>query len=167
MMSILLKGINTSLPYVDPRISNKVAVSTTAELPLPLQEAFSQVLWAVATQLEKENKEIVGLPINCIFSDDDFFAILKTADQKAICMKIAFYPLKDLLPVLEKDAMYLFLAEELCHLIWDISDETEVNIKVLAVLRNINLDLQMSDLYAEDTVRSCLRWLQDHPAFQL
>jgi len=81
-------------------------------------------------------------------------------------MRIAFYPLVKIAPYVGTDMLYTILAEELCHLIWDISDETEVNFKVLAVLRNLNPELQMSDLYSADTARSCSRWLQDHPAYR-
>lgn len=164
-MSELINAIPTSA-YVDPRIKDHIRVLSTDEIPLSLYEAFSSVLWAVATQLESENRKILGLPINCIFSGTDSFTIRKSNDQNAICMKVAFYSLQELLPIQGKDALYLILAEELCHLIWDIADETEVCFKVLAVLRNLNPSLQMSDLYSEDTVRSCSRWLQDHPAYQ-
>ena len=127
---------------------------------------MTAVLKAVADQLQKEGRSIGNNPINCIFSDADSFSVSLDPQQIAVCMRIAFYPIGRIAPFFGTDKLYTALAEELCHLIWDIADETEVNFKVLAVLRNLNPDLLMADVYSEDTTRSCSRWLQDHPAFQ-
>ena len=166
-MSRLVDGITTSpAPAIDPRLGTGIQFVTTTPFPPEICTAMSFVLKALADQLQTEERSLGNQTVCCIFSDSDSFSIQLDPDQIAVCMRIAFYPLEKITPYIGTDRLYTILAEELCHLVWDISDEVEVNFKVLAVLRNLNPGLQMSDLYSEDTVRSCSRWLQDHPAYQ-
>lgn len=39
------------------------------------------------------------------------------------------------------------ILEEICHLIWDIADETIVKFKVLSIIRNIRKETVLEDLY--------------------
>lgn len=127
---------------------------------------MTSVFKAVADQLQQEGRSIGNQGITCIFSDTDSFSVQADSGEVAVCMRVAFYPLSRITPYYGTNKLYTILAEELCHLIWDISDETEVNFKVLSVLRHLAVGLQMAHLYSPKEVEACNRYLQDHPAFQ-
>lgn len=154
-------------PVIDPRIKTGIQILSTSPIPPEICSAMTLVIRAVADQLQKENRPFGNQSVTCIFSESDYFSVALNSDEIAVCMRIAFYPLGRVAPYIGNDRLYVILAEELCHLIWDIADETLVNFKVLSVLRNLNPSIQMSDLYSEDAVQSCDRYLRDNPAFQM
>ncbi len=167
-MSELVNGIcTTPAPMIDTRLGKGIQLLTTGPFPLEICIAMTNVLKAVADQLQNENRHLGNQTVCCIFSESDSFSISLLPEEYAICVRIAFYAMNRISQFFGTDKLYTILAEELCHLIWDISDETEVNFKVLAVLRNLNPDLQMSDIYSADTVQSSECWLRDHPDYQL
>ena len=127
---------------------------------------MTSVFKAVADQLQQEGISMGNQGITCIFSDTDRFSVQANPGEVAVCMRVAFYPLCRIAPYYGTNKLYTILSEELCHLIWDISDETEVNFKVLSVHRHLNAGLQLSDLYSPKEVEACALYLQDHPAFQ-
>lgn len=63
-----------------------------------------------------------------------------------MCMKLALYPIPRLLPHIRSNTLFTILAEELCHMIWEIQDEVLVNYKVLEVLQNIDPSLTLDRL---------------------
>lgn len=143
-MAYLENQFDAVMPILDQRIAPYISMSAEAPLPEELKEAFAQVCWAVAEQLQEEAKELSGMiPVSCVFTLFPKAAVCLDAQELAICVKLAVYPLRNLYPLLDKPELFLVLAEELCHLIWDIGDETIVNGKVNAVLRHIpGLDIR-------------------------
>lgn len=166
-MSVLVDSVATAAPVVDPRLSGNFSFSATAPIPPDVVLAMTNVIKAVADQMEKEDRAFQGLPIACVFTGSESITIALTEDQYAVCIKLAVYPLPRLLPYRSTFRLYTALAEELCHLIWDIADETLVNFKVLEVLRNLHPQLTLADLYSATAVAACVQYAQDHPESDL
>lgn len=166
-MSVLVNSVDTLIPIVDPRLRGKFVSCADTQIPLEIVYAMSNVIKAVADQLDKESRLFRGLPIACIFTGSDSFTIRLDEYQQAICVKLAVYPLPRLLPYCQTYRLYTALAEELCYLIWDIADETLINFKVLEVLRNHRPEVTLSDLYSEAAVAECFQYAQDHPELGL
>lgn len=146
-MSTLIDGVHTAAPVVDPRLKDQIAFAASSEIPKEIIDSMTLVLFAIAQQLEKEGKTLEGKnAITCIFIGSDRFEISLDPEQIAICMKLAVYPLPRLVPFIGKPFLYAILAEELCHLIWEISDEVIINDKVVDVLRNIFPNLTKESL---------------------
>lgn len=166
-MSRLIGSVVSSGPVVDPRIADKIILSATAPLPDTISCALYNVFRAVADQLEKENRIFGSMPINCLFLAEDSFTIALDGSERAIGLRLAVYPLPNLVPLVGTDSLYMILAEELCHLIWDIHDETLVNFKVLEVLRNLHPQLSLADLYSATAVAECVQYARQHPELPL
>ncbi len=144
--------IKNSLPgilcaHIDDRLKHCITILTDSIIPREVNDAMTAVFKAVADQLEKENLDISGrMSINCIFSESDSFTYIMSEDSLASCIMVAFYPLNKLVPLVGSNLLFTVLCEELCHLIWNIRDETLINYKVLEVLKNINEDLTLESL---------------------
>lgn len=162
-MSALVDAVATLVPIVDPRLSGSILSCANTPIPMEVALAMTDVIKAVADQMEKEGRVFRGLPISCIFTGSDSFTTRLDENQCAICVKLAVYPLPRLLPHRSTFRLYTALAEELCHLIWDIADETLINFKVLEVLRNLRPEVTLADLYSEAAVAECAQYAQDHP----
>lgn len=146
-MAYLKNHIIAIGPFVDPRISQDVHINMDCVIPEEIRTAMGMVLKAVADQMEKEH--LIGrerTSITCLFLESDHFEICLDPGEIAICMKLAIYPLPNLTPYIHSTTLFTILAEELCHLIWGIKDETLVNVKVLEVLQNLNPTFTMKDL---------------------
>lgn len=163
-MSEFVGGIVTDGPIVDDRIKDIISIASNAVIPPEITVAMSRVLTAVADQMDKEHIT-ANMPVCCLFSNSDTFTISLTGCEQAICLRTAMYSIPNLVKTIGTDKLYTILAEELCHLIWDIRDEVLVNFKVLDVLRNISPDLQMTNIYSPQEVAACHTYLRDHPAF--
>lgn len=148
-MSLFVGAVNTELPKIDDRLKGSFSIAASVEIPLSIREAMSDVIRAVADQLDKEQRSLKsGLGVNCIFTPAEWFTINFEPGEVSICMKIAFYPVPYLvLFASDKNKLYAILAEELCHLIWDIGDETLVKYKVTEVLQNIFPGIKVEDIY--------------------
>ena len=166
-MSVLVDSVATAAPVVDPRLSGNILSCANTPIPLDVVLAMTAVIKAVADQMEKEGRVFRGLPISCIFTGSDSFTTRLDENQCAICVKLAVYPLPRLLPHRSTFRLYTALAEELCHLIWDIADETLINFKVLEVLRNLRPEVTLADLYSAAAVAECVQYAQDHPELGL
>lgn len=136
-MSYLVGHITTASPYIDERISDIIRINANCTIPTEIQSAMTIVLKAVADQMEKEG--MLGkerFAINCMFLSADSATIQMNQDEFAVCMKLALYPIQNLMRDTSKEMILLILAEELCHLIWEIRDELKVQDKVEEVLKN-------------------------------
>lgn len=148
-MSCLINSITTATPRIDERLKGKIVIVSSCVIPDIVIAAMTLVIKAIADQLEKENRPFGnGLAISCIFTDEPEFSIRFDDVQIAICVKLAVYPISRMQPYMGDKRLFTILAEELCHIIWDISDEELINYKVIEVLGNIFPDIKMSDFYA-------------------
>lgn len=147
-MSTFENGIQTKAPYVDKRLHEKIIFAASCIIPDVIIAAMTDVIKAVSDQMEKENKTFgERTEIFCIFTENPQFTISLDNNEVAICMKLAVYPVNNLLKYAGDKRLYAILAEELCHLIWEISDETLVCYKVIDVLKNIFPGIEVSDVY--------------------
>ena len=165
-MSYLVNFVPSPAPVLDPRLRGRIVFCSDAQIPQEINLALSLVLVAVADQLEKENRLCCDTPITGIFSNSDSVTIALNEPEQAFCMRIIFYPLSRLCR-LGANQLLTSLAEELCHLIWDIPDETLVNFKVLEVLRNLRPQFSLADLYSAAEVEACAQYAQEHPNLPL
>ena len=146
-MSILVGAGHFPGPRTDPRLQKLLTVLTTCEVPEPISQAFFLVTIAIAEQMKKEGIAFnAGLPINCFFIDDRSFTVSLSPDQLAVCMRLAVYPVGVLLSAASQPVLMMLLAEELCHLIWNMPDEVQINCKVLEVLQNLDPTLTLQRL---------------------
>lgn len=99
-MSQLIGSVVSSGPVVDPRIADKIILRTTAPLPDVISCALYDVFRAVADQLEKENRIIGSLPVHCFFLGEESFTISLDSPERAICFRLAIYPLPNLAPLI-------------------------------------------------------------------
>lgn len=166
-MSYLVGSVVSPAPIPDSRLGGKIVCCANAQIPNEINYAMARVFVAVANQLEKENRLFGSIPINCFFLEGNSFTVALEEPQRAVCMRLAIYPLPNLVPLIGTDSLYTVLAEELCHLIWDIHDETLVNFKVLEVLRNLHPQLVLADLYSETAVAECVQYAHRHPELPL
>lgn len=133
--------------HIDDRLKHCIHIFADCYIPREINDAMTVVIKAVADQLEKENLDISGrMSINCVFSESDSFTYIMSEDSLASCIMVAFYPLNKLVPLVGDNLLYTALCEELCHLFWNIRDETLINYKVLDVLKNIVEDLTLESL---------------------
>lgn len=147
-MSLVLSSRNDGpLPLVDGRLKGSIVPFTTCELSRGIRDDFSMVTMAIASQLQKEGKDISSdYPINCFFIPSGHLDIELLPNEHAVCMRLAVYRVASLEGARTKPVRWMLLAEELCHLIWGIRDERLINDKVLEVLQNIIPELTTDDL---------------------
>lgn len=148
-MSRLKNAVNVVFPPLDERMRAHFNISMECDLPVEQKLVFQRVVWAVAEQLEAEKMPFPQrMGITCVFPQQPEFAVLLDDKELAVCMRLAVYPVSTLAKFGTSLSTYVIFAEELCHLIWDISDEIEVNSKVLEVLRHIFPELELGHIYA-------------------
>lgn len=164
-MSHILDPVSSPCPVVDPRLKGKIFFCTTGIIPEEINLAMSAVIFALANRLDKEGGSFGNFPLTCVFASTSSFSVEMDDEEQASCFRIAFYPLPRLRPHIGRFSLYTVLAEELCHLIWDISDETEICFKVLEVVREIFPSVELSDLFSPDCVNQCKSFAKIHPQF--
>lgn len=161
-MSVLLDAVTSNVPIVDPRLSGKIVVCTSVEIPIEICQAMSKVFSAIADELDAENKSFGrGLSISCIFCDTPVFSVQLNPDEIAVCMRLAVYPLSNILPYSGTAKLYMILAEELAHLIWDIKDETLVSLKVWEILLHLFPGMDILEIYSRDIASDAYRRFPD------
>lgn len=141
-------------PSIDNRIFGKVFFCSNTEVPERIKKLFTYTCYGVAEQLQKD--ELLSKthsPLNCIFTDYGKVAFELDEEQFGNVMGLIIFPIKKWLENGLSDLhILLCMTEELCHFLWGINDEVEVNYKVLSVIQNIMpaAGIQMSDLYNVD-----------------
>ena len=118
-------------------------------LPESIRKTVDSALIAIKIEMIEDKISGPNVGVNLIVFDEDLQKAFNLGDDAiAACSKIAYCPIKNL--ELFADKEYLTIAailEELCHLIWDIADETIVKFKVLSIIRNIRKETPLEDLY--------------------
>ena len=146
-MAVLQGAIDGQLIPMDCRLLRVLLPCANCLIPEEIKNTFSEICFAVATQMEKEGICFDRvLPIDCLFVSGKEFSLCLEPHQMACCTKMAIYPIPALQNTENRLMQMMIMTEELCHLIWEISDEVLVNDKVLEVLQNIYPDLTLGDL---------------------
>lgn len=149
MSTLVNSKIGAKIPGIDLRIKEKLFFTSTCELSERLIKLFTYSFWAVTEQLEEENlfeddKSIAN--VTCIAIDTDEFTIKLDEDQLGMTTSLAVYPVHKW-GNLDDSNICVAIIEELCHHYWRISDEVEVNFKVIKVLTKIFPNVKMSGVY--------------------
>lgn len=126
-----------------------INVVSSQRIPKSIMEIIVPTLIAVKIEMIEDNIPEPNVYVNLIVFDEDLQKAFNLGDDAiAACSKIAYCPIKNLeLFVDEKYLVMAAISEELCHLIWDIADETIVKFKVLSIIRNIRKETTLEDLY--------------------
>lgn len=148
--SLIIKGALTGIsgPKIDDRLNEKVHILSTVEIPSEIRQIMALSFYAVAEQLEKDNKLDENLYVNCIISDFGKITIELDDDQYANVISIINYPIeKWKIKNLSQIGILVTITEELAHFFWSITDEVEVNYKVLEIINIVQPQIKMEDLY--------------------
>lgn len=126
-----------------------INVVSSQRLPESIMHMVSAALVAIKVEMIADKIPEPNIAVNLIVFDEDLQNAFNLGDDAiAACSKIAYCPIKSLeLFGNEHDLAIAAILEELCHLIWDISDETIVKFKVLSIIRNIRKETTLEDLY--------------------
>lgn len=146
MGNTMLGSIEKEAEKYVPKCVNVVSAKCLSE---PVMHMVSSALVALKIEMIEDKILEPNIPVNLIVFDEDLQNAFNLGDDAiAACSKIAYCPIKKL--ELLGDEKYLAMAailEEICHLIWDIADETIVKFKVLSIIRNIRKETVFEDLY--------------------
>lgn len=149
----LVDMVVTQTP-IDNRLVGKVFTGANTEVPERIKNLFTYTCYGVAEQLFEEGiLDKIPFLVNCMFTEYGKITLELDEEQFGNVMGLIIYPIKKWLDNNLSDLhILLCMAEELCHYLWSIEDEVEVNYKVLTVIRKIlpDKDIQMHDLYNVD-----------------
>lgn len=130
---------------------------------------IESILWhvidAVGIEMKKDNLQRQNITINCFFRKKDIFDTINPIINNAYASasRVVYYPIKTIRPLVGNWILYAIFAEELCHLIWDISDETVVKFKVLSIMRNtLGENITIGDLYNDRDDHELRQLVQDY-----
>ena len=154
MSKLINAKISTSIPHVDERLSKYLHFATTCDIPSNLMLLFKDCITAVASQMESEgffDKPNTVLRIACIASNTDTISIKLDSDELGMCTSIIVYPIHKW-NHLNDIGKCLCIIEELCHLLWNIQSEFEVNFKVFEILKTLYSDITMDKIYSPESM---------------
>lgn len=130
-------------------IVNKLNVVGNVELSQDEIKCFNHALVLLSIQLQKENINISNLhSVNILFLSDGNFSIQNTRNGFAGCTtSVIIYVMNVIRSWNDANKVIAVFLEELAHHFWNIEDESIVKHKVLEIMRNININLNMEDIY--------------------
>lgn len=125
-----------------------INVVSAKRLPESIGHMVSAALVALKMEMIADEVPEPNVHVNLIAFDEDLQNAFDLGeDAIAACSKIAYCPIKNLELFEDEYLAVAAILEELCHLIWDIADETIVKFKVLSIIRNIREETTLEDLY--------------------
>lgn len=141
-----INGLIIKKPII---IAEKIDVIGNVELTTEEIMCFEIVLQLLGIQLLKENVDISKLhSVTIMFVSDGNYSI------QLMDKRIAGYTTSVIVYVMNKirtwsyiERIMAILLEELAHHFWNITDEIIVKHKVLEIMRNLNPDFNMEDIY--------------------
>lgn len=139
--------VGAKIPFIDSRIKNIVYFTSNFQLDVRLIKLFEMCFWALAEQLESEDLLDKKVPyVTCLALNNDMFTIQLDENQLGMITALAVYPIYRW-NGFPDNIVCTFILEELCHCLWCIRDEVEVNFKVFEIMKRIYLKIKMRDLY--------------------
>lgn len=145
-----LDGVISALgPLIDARLNGKIIFNTTIQIPDKVRILMSKSFWAVAEELEQDQKLENITIVNCIVTSNGDYTIKHDEEQLAYYVyPTIVYPIQNWTDLNCSEVhVLLFVIEELCHHFWNIDDEVEVNYKVHEVMKRIIPSIKLEDLY--------------------
>lgn len=147
MPKFLQAKVGARIPVVDKRIAYLVKFTANYQMNNSLIKLFEKSFKAVADQLEQDKlidkkKQL----ITCIALNCSEYSFEIQDESYGIIVVNAIYPTYkwDGLTIYQ---VYACIIEEMCHFFWEITDELEVNFKVYSIVKQIEPNIKMQDLY--------------------
>lgn len=147
---MLIKGaVASPIPDINGELKNKIEMLFT----YALNEHEAKVLYIgleqLSIQLEKE--KITNIPqISCIFTKDGEVSMAIDSENVLAVNtnRLCIYAIDSWRQSGGSDVLILMVfLEELCHVIWNITDEIKVKYKVFDILKRIWPDYKIEDIY--------------------
>lgn len=147
---MIIKGaVASPVPEIIGKLKNKIEMLFT----YPLNEHEAKVLYIGLEQLSRqmEKEKITSIPeISCIFTKDGEVSMAIDSENLLAVNtnRLCIYAIDRWRQSGGSDVLILMVfLEELCHVIWNITDEIKIKYKVFDILKRIWPDYKIEDLY--------------------
>lgn len=145
-----IKGLKPTLvPSVPTFFQDKLEFRTTTNLSEYDAKLFVYALMKLEEQIIEEKLSLDGIPkAFAIFTDNGELSFELTQGVLGLNVHLITYAIKrwDEYNLTEVGKVAVFL-EELCHWIWNISDEVKVKYKVFEVLERIYPNIKFEQVF--------------------
>lgn len=147
MPRFLQAKVGAKIPRVDKRVGHLIKFTANYQMNDCLIKLFEESFKAVADQMEQEKLlEIKKQYITCIALNTNTYSFEIQDEAYGIIVVNAIYPTYKW-EGFTYIQIYTCIIEELCHFFWEITDELEVNFKVYEIVKRIDSNVKMQDLY--------------------
>jgi hypothetical protein len=147
---MIIKGaIASPIPEINEYLKDKIEMLFT----YALNEHEAKVLYIGLEKLSRqmEEEKVTNMPeISCIFTKDGEISMaIDSEDLLAVnTNRLCIYAIERWREIGGSDILILMVfLEELCHVIWNITDEIKVKYKVFDILKRIWPDYKIEDIY--------------------
>lgn len=147
---MIIKGaIASPVPEINGYLKDKIEMLFT----YALNEHEAKVLYIGLEELSRqmEEEKVTNMPeISCIFTKDGEISMaIDSEDLLAVnTNRLCIYAIERWRETGGSDILILMVfLEELCHVIWNITDEIKVKYKVFDILKRIWPDYKIEDIY--------------------
>ena len=147
---MIIKGaIASPVPEINEYLKDKIEMLFT----YALNEHEAKVLYIGLEELSRqmEEEKVTNMPeISCIFTKDGEISMaIDSEDLLAVnTNRLCIYAIERWRETGGSDILILMVfLEELCHVIWNITDEIKVKYKVFDILKRIWPDYKIEDMY--------------------
>ena len=145
-----VKGLKATLvPSVPEFLKNKLEFRTTTDLSEHDAKIFAYALMKLEEQIKEEKISLDSVSKTfAIFSDNGEISFELTEETLGVNVHIITYAIKrwEQYKLEEVGKIAVFL-EELCHWMWNISDEVKVKYKVFEVLERIYPNIKFEQVF--------------------
>ncbi|KZL90498.1 hypothetical protein [Clostridium magnum] len=147
---MIIKGaIASPVPEISGYLKDKIEMVFTYALSEHEAKVLYIGLEKLSTQIEEE--KVANMPeISCIFTKDGEISMaIDSEDLLAVnTNRLCIYAIERWREIGGSDILILMVfLEELCHVIWNITDEIKVKYKVFDILKRIWPDFKIEDIY--------------------
>lgn len=152
-MGKLEGAVASIMPVVPSPLSKCIYMAATTCLTEIEARTFTKALDGILIQLVREEADFEELPIvSALFTENGDFTYIEDEDCFGRQLNLAVYPMRR---IREKgfhpDKLLVIYLEELCHVIWRISNEITVKHKVTEVYSWVyGKQLRIEQLYLKD-----------------
>ncbi|MCR1952883.1 hypothetical protein NSA50_17925 [Clostridium sp. DSM 100503] len=142
-----VKGLKATLvPNVPELLIGKLEFRSTTSLEEYDAKLFSYSLTKIVEQMIEDKIDLKNVPrTSAVFTDYGQLDLIFEEDTLGTNLNLIVYAVKkwEDLHADEQAKVFIFL-EEMCHWIWNITDEVEVKYKVIEILKRIYPGIEVS-----------------------
>ena len=133
--------------YFPAMLLGKLTMTFTCEINVREEKMLSNALILITKQFERENmKDFKRTTL--VFTENGDISLKMPSEAMGMRMTACIFPVKRWRDKNYNDIQILtIILEELCHHYWSIEDELIVKYKVFEVIKSLNPDLKITDLY--------------------